>query len=133
MKNKKVFLELFPIFCMLTLIIGTHAVLAANPCTITGGSIKTYDCSFDNPITGKDSIADLIQFVYDQLMPLAMMIAAIVILITGFRYVVAISGGKADLAGEAKKLFVPALIGAAIIVGGSAILKAVVLFAQGLS
>lgn len=133
MKNKKVFLKLFPILCVFMLTIGAHVVLADN-CVGEPGSddLLHYDCTFENQVGGPhgNSIADFIQFIYEQLMPIAMMIAALVILIAGFRYVAAVSGGKADMAVKAKELFVPALIGVLIIVGGSAILKAVIILAN---
>lgn len=87
------------------------------------------DIKFNNPLKAAD-LPKLIDSVVAALTPLAITAASLLIMIAGFKYIIAVSGGQADPAKKAKELFVPALELALIIAAGSVILKAVIEFVK---
>lgn len=82
-----------------------------------------YAIEFDNPI-GSDTFSDFLTTVLDGTTPVAETIAVVAIVFAGFQYVTA--AGNQEKIKKAKIIFAWAVVGAAIIVGASAIAKAII-------
>lgn len=84
---------------------------------------------FPNPIKAT-SFPELIDSLTTAVIQIAIPFAIVVIMIAGFRFLLASSRGDQAGIGKARQLFWWTLIGTAIVVGASALAKAVIQFAQ---
>ncbi len=127
MKQKKLLLDAIPVIFLLLLSF-CASVSAQSTCTpekVEGG--WRYNCDFKNP-TASDDLTSLIISITNKIKPFAITVVSFMIIIAGFKYVLAASQGKAGSLEQAKKIFMPALIGVAIIAAGGALLEAIKIF-----
>lgn len=87
--------------------------------------------TFPNPIKS-ESLEALVKNIAKGIVQLVLVLAPVMIVITGFRLLVAATTGNQNELSKARKLFLYTLIGAALVVGAYAISNAVINFAQGL-
>lgn len=136
MNRKTLSLTLFPILAFFALVLFAQFTFAANPVckgVPDGNGNQVYKCEFTNPITSQGPDATLIGLlnsIVEQLMPFLIALLVFAIIVTGFRYVIAVAGGKVDLK-TAKELFIPLLKGIIIIAAAPAIITAIKIFAEG--
>ena len=83
----------------------------------------------DNPISSK-TIPELIVSVTTKLTPFVITLAIFTIVIIGFQFIVAAAQGKPDEIKKARDHFMWALVGTAIVVGATVIVKAVQIFLE---
>lgn len=86
-------------------------------------SASALEISLQNPLTGAETVTDLINRITGWILGIAGSIMMIVLIFAGFRYLTA--GADEERAKNAKKMLTWAIIGIAIIVGAAAITNAV--------
>ena len=86
--------------------------------------------TFTNPLGGTNTFADLVVKLADLLTQIAIPFVVIFLIYAGFLFVSA--RGNASQITKAKEIFYWTIIGAAVVVGASALAKAAVHFAQSL-
>lgn len=85
--------------------------------------------TIQNPI-GAQSFTELIKRLADAILTIAIPLAVVAIIFVGFKFVLASASGNAKGLEESRKMLLWVAIGTALIVGASAIAKALVDFAQ---
>lgn len=85
----------------------------------------------ENPISA-NSFQALIERLADAILKIAIPLAVVAIIFVGFKFVLASASGNAKGLEEARKMFLWLVAGTALIVGSSALAKAVVNFAKDL-
>ena len=94
--------------------------------TINGIESVKYNCNFKNPITSNPDLCNLIKSVVAQVRPFAITLVSLLIIIYGFRYVLAAASGNEGKLKEVHKQLGWLLLGAAIVGGAVIIIGAVV-------
>lgn len=127
MRMKKSFFTIFSAALILFFLVSVPLVWAQNPCVKEG---DVYKCN--NPIKAADVVA-LIDSVLSQVQPFFLAIASFIIIYCGFRLAVAAgTGNQADIS-KWKNNLTWVILGSAIIAGGVIIVRAVFIFAEGLT
>lgn len=93
-------------------------------------STKQIEASFDNPLKGVDSLADLFYEIVEFIIGLSYVVIAVFYLLAGFKFVKA-QGNPEELSG-AKRAFMNTTIGAIIIIGINVITQVIQSIIEGL-
>ena len=88
-----------------------------------------YAATIQNPINAQ-TFEDLVQGLVGTLLPIATIMGALAIIVTGFQLIIATLGGNTSGLATAKKHLIWALIGTAIVVAAYALAEAAIQFAQ---
>lgn len=117
--NKTMKIMSVVLLAVMLIMISSTSVMAAS--TIIDGMKPTY--------TSESGITNVGQKIVDIISTVGVVIAVIVLLVLGIKYMV----GSASEKAEYKKTMIPYLVGAVIVFGASAIAKVVVSMAQSLT
>lgn len=104
-------------------------LLLAAPLLLLALRTHAEEITFENPIEVGD-LADLIQYVLDDVQPLALTVFATAIIVAGFNYVLATFTGEQGKLGPARKFLAKTVGWTAVIAGSAVIIDAVVQFAK---